>query len=83
MRLYGATESHNDSMGASDDNESVMTLLNIHSHAQMIYSIYMTAHMPFFPRSLSLPTELEDSVGALMATPKQGMLEWQPHALGR
>ena len=29
---------------------------NIHSHAQMIYSILVTAHMPSFPRSLALPT---------------------------
>ena len=30
-RLYGATELHNVSMGG---HESVMTLVNIHSHAQ-------------------------------------------------
>jgi len=33
-RPYGATELHNDSMG---DYESVMALVNVHSHAQMIY----------------------------------------------
>jgi len=54
-RLYGATELHNDSMGANDDNESVTTIFNIRSHAQMIDSIYMIAHMPSFPHSLSLP----------------------------
>ena len=32
-RLYGATELHNDSMGANDGYESVMTLVSIHSRA--------------------------------------------------
>jgi len=47
--LYGATELHDDSMGANDGHESVMTLVNIHSHAQMIYLISVTAHRPSFP----------------------------------
>ena len=42
-RLYGATELHNEFMGANYDNESVMILVNIRSHAQMIYSISMIA----------------------------------------
>ena len=80
--VHGSTELHNDSMGTNDNHESVMTLLNIYSHAQMIYSMSVTAHMASFPRSLSFPTVL-DSIQALTATPKQGMLEWQPHVLGR
>jgi len=65
--LYGATRLHNDSVGASDDNESVMTLVNIRSHAQMIYSIYMIPYMPSFPCSLSCLSlqPLEDSVETL------------------
>jgi len=70
-------------MGANDDHESVMTIVNIHSHAQMIYSISVIAHMPSFPIVCLSLQLLEDSVQALTATLKQGMPEWQPHALGR
>jgi len=55
-RLYRATELHNDSMCTNDNYGSIMTLVNTHFHAQMIYSILMTAHMLSFIRSLSLPT---------------------------
>jgi len=87
MHLHRATELHNDSMGASDDNESVMTLVNIRSRAQMIYSISMIAHgqCPPFPVVCLCLQPLEDSVETLTATlaPKQGMREWRPHAVGR
>jgi len=70
-------------MGANDDHESVMTLLNIHSHAQMIYSMSVTAHMPSFPVVCLSLQLLKDSIQALTAATKQGMLEWQPHVPGR
>ena len=61
-RLYGATELHNDSMGANEDYESAMRLVNIRSHAQMIYSISVTAYMPSIPVVCLCLQPLEDSV---------------------
>jgi len=64
-RLYGATELHNDSMGANEGHESAMRLVNIHSRAQMIYSVSVTAYMPSFPVFCLCLQPLEDSVRAL------------------
>ena len=56
-RPYGATELHNNSIGANDGHELVMILVDIYSHACMIYSMSVTAHsQPFLSRTLSLPT---------------------------
>jgi len=58
--LYRATELNNVSMGANGVHKSVISqdLFNTqsHTHAQTIYSISVTAHLPSFPCSLSLPT---------------------------
>ena len=82
-RLYGATELHNDSMGVNEDHESGLRVVNIRSHAQMIYSISVTVYMSSFPVVCLCLQPLEDSVRALMAIPKQGMPKWRPHALER
>ena len=84
-RLYGATGLHNDSMGANEDHESVMTLVNVHSHAQMIYSISVTAHMPSFPVVCLCLQPLEDSVRVLMAISKEcpngGPMLWRDETI--
>ena len=57
-RLHGTTELHNDPMGANGDHESVMTFVNLHSYAQMIYLIIRdcTHALRVLSRSLSFPT---------------------------
>jgi hypothetical protein len=70
-------------IGANDDHESVMMLVNIHSHGQTIYTISMTARMPSFPIVFLCAQPLGDSIQGLTVSPKQGMREERPHALGR
>jgi hypothetical protein len=52
-------------IGANDDHESVMMLVNIHSHAQMIYTISVTARMPSFPIVCLCAQPLGDSIQGL------------------
>ena len=62
-----------------------MALVNdILSHDYTNYPISMTAHLPPFPVVFVFAySHIEALTLALTAAPKQGMPEWQPHALGR